>query len=65
MSKRGFRRRHLTVLQRRANFLAACEATGSANSYEKAERAALDAALGELQAAADSDTDSTTEPLGG
>ena len=49
MSKPGFRRRHLAVLQRRANFLAACEAVGSANSYEKAERAALDAALGELR----------------
>ena len=70
--KRGFRRRHLTVLQRRANFLAACEATGSANSYEKAERAALDAALGELRTVVTSEPEqdsddavSTTEPLGG
>jgi len=46
---RRFRRRHLTVLQRRANFLAAREATGLANSYEKAEHAALEAALGELR----------------
>lgn len=44
-----FRRKHLDLLQRRADFLAACEATGRANSYEKAERAALEAALGELR----------------
>lgn len=44
-----FCKRHLTVLQRRHDFLVACEATDSANSYEKAERAALAAALGELK----------------
>jgi len=45
-----FKSRHLAVLQRRHDFLAACEATDTANSYERAERAALEAALGELRA---------------
>lgn len=44
------KRRHLAVLQRRHDFLLACEATDTANSYERAERAALYAALGELKA---------------
>lgn len=43
------RRRHIAILQRRHDFLLACEATDDANSYEKAERAALEAALGELK----------------
>ena len=42
--------RHLAILQRRHDFLLACEATDTANSYERAERAALYAALGELKA---------------
>lgn len=46
----GFRRRHLNVLERRASFLAARVEAGQANSYEKAERAALEAALAELRA---------------
>ena len=46
---RRFNRRHLAVLQRRCDFLIACEATDNANSYEKAERAALQAALAELR----------------
>lgn len=45
---RTFKSRHLASLTRRYNFLVACEATDSANSYDKAERAALEAALPEL-----------------
>lgn len=45
-----FKSRHLAVLQRRHDFLLAAEATDQANSYERAERAALYAALGELRA---------------
>jgi len=44
------KRRHIEVLQRRHDFLLAAEATDTANSYERAERAALYAALGELRA---------------
>lgn len=62
MSRYGFRRKHFAVLQRRANFLAACEATGSANSYEKAERAALEAALGELRTVVAPDEDAMKTP---
>jgi hypothetical protein len=45
----GFWRRHLSVLERRCSFLAARVEAGKANSYEKAERAALEAALSELR----------------
>ena len=48
-----FKGKHLATLQRRHDFLAACEATFTANSYERAERAALEAALGELRAILD------------
>lgn len=45
----GLRRRHVAVLQRRLDFLEACESTGRTNDYERAEASALAAALAELR----------------
>lgn len=52
-----FKSKHLKPLERRLNWLRACQATETANSYELAELTALEHAVAELRCLLDDRSD--------